>query len=450
MEYLSPPLEQNPSALLQTFNEAMETAFPGWTPAPASLAARLAGAGSQTAAQLMEAASDGATNLFRYFGANIAGLLPHEGLAASGTATWTLTDTLGHSVPAGTVAVWTDGFGNRWGLETLAEFTVAPGAKEATGIPMRATAIGTGSNGLSGLAVELSSQNVGFVASISLPTPTNGGSEAEGDAAYLSRLVEENTTLSPTPITPRDFNIILTSKTGIGRSFTLRGFNPAGTVAHTGAITATAEITALTTAVTEQLVSGTVVTGTGIAAGTFVTEVGVGTVKLNQATTKTETTTCTFTGTVKNAGFVTSWLGNSAGEAIAGGTLVELEAAIQEECLAGVTFKALSPTYTTVNVACTVFAWPGQTASVIKEAVESAIKTFMSPERWGQIPTGQTKEWGNEPKVRIVNAEHAVLQIVGTHYVSSLTLNAGSTDVALPGVVPMPKLGTLAVTVSIG
>lgn len=449
MEYLSPPLEQNPSAIVQTFNEAMETAFPGWTPAPASLAARLAGAGSQTVAQLNEAASDGATNLFRYFGANIAGLPPHEGLAAGGVATWVLTDTLGHSIPVGTVAVWTDSFGNRWGLETLAEVVIAPGSKEAVGVSMRATAIGTGSNGLSGLAVELSSP-LAFVASISLPSPTNGGSEAEGDSEFLNRLVALNTTLSPTPITPRDFNIILTNRSPVGRAFTLRGFNPAGTVVHTGTIAATAEITALTAAVTEQLVPGTVVTGVGIAAGTFVTAVGVGTVTLNQATTKTESTTCTFTGTIRNPGFSTSWVGTVAGEAIAGGLLAEIEAEIQEQCLAGVTFKLLTPTYTVVNVAVTLNAWPGQTASVIKEAVEAAIRTFMSPERWGQLPTGQTKEWGNEAKVRIVNAEHAVLQIIGTHFITSLTLNAGSTDVALPGVVPMPKLGTLAVTVNIG
>lgn len=449
MEYLSPPLEQNPSALLQTFNEAMETAFPGWTPAPASLAARLAGAGSQTSAQLMEAASDGATNLFRYFGANIAGLLPHEGLAASGTATWTLTDTLGHSIPVGTVAVWLDGFGNRWGLETLAEVTVAPGAKEAVGVSMRATAIGTGSNGLSGNAVELSSP-LAFVASITLPSATNGGSEAEADSEYLNRLVAENTTLSPTPITPRDFNIILTSKTGVGRAYTLRGFNPAGTVAHAGTTTGIAEITGLTTAVTEQLVPGTVVTGTAYGAGTYVTEVGAGTVKLNQVSIKSETATATFTGTIRNAGFCTSWVGNAAGEALSGGIMAELEAEIQEECLAGVTFKVLAATYTTVNIAATVVAWPGQNPALIKEAVETAIKTFMLPERWGQLPTGQTKEWGNESKVRIVNAEHAALQVVGTHYISSLTLNAGSVDVPLPGVVPMPKLGTLAVTVNIG
>lgn len=449
MEYLQPPLEQNPSALLQTFNEAMEVAFPGWAPTSASLSARLAGAGAQVAAQVMEAASDGATSLFRYFGANIAGLPPHEGLAASGLATWVLTDTLGHTIPVGTVVVWVDGFGNRWGLETLAETVVAPGSKEAVAVSMRATAIGTGSNGLSGSAVELSSP-LAFVASITLPSPTNGGSEAESDSTYLSRLVEENTTLSPTPITPRDFNTILTSKSGVGRAFTLRGFNPAGTVAHAGTTVSTTEITALTTAVTEQLVPGTVVTGTAYAANTFVTEVGAGTVKLNQASIKSETATATFTGTIRNAGYCTSWVGNPAGEALSGGIMAELELEIQEQCLAGVTYRVLAATYTTVNVAVTLFAWSGQSAAAIKEAVEAAIRTFMSDERWGQLPTGQTKEWGNEPKVRIVNAEHAVLQIVGTHYISSLTLNAGSVDVPMAGVVPMPKLGTLAVTVNIG
>jgi hypothetical protein len=450
MEYLQPPLEQNPSALLQTFNEAMEVAFPGWTPASGNLDARMAAAGAQIGAQLMEAAGDGATNYFRYFGANIVGLPPHEAKFANGTTTWVITDALGHTIPAGTVAVFLDGLGNRWGFETLEAAVVAPGSKEVTGVSVRSVLPGAGANGISGVAVEISGNPPTFVASITLVSPTSEGAEAESDGAYLSRLVEENSTLSPTPITPRDFNIILTNKSNVGRAFTLRGFNPTGTVVHSGGIAVSKEITGLTTVVTEQLVVGSAVTGTGIPASTFVTEVGAGTVKLNNATTKTETTSCTFTGVLKSAGYTASWVGSPTSEALSAEAMAQLETEIQEQCLAGVTFKVLAPTFTTINVAATVFAWPGQIAASIKEAIETAIKTYLSPERWGQPPTGQSKEWNNDPRVRIVNAEHAILQVIGTHYVASLELNAGTTDITMTGVVALPKLGTLTVNVNIG
>lgn len=449
-DYLQPPLEANPLTSLQQFNEYMEAAFPGWTPAPGNLDARIGGAGSQMAAQLREAASDGATNFFRFFGANIAGLPPHEATAASGITTWVLTDTLGHTIPTGTIAIWTDGLGNRWGFETLEPVVVAVASKEATGVAVRAVQTGAGGNGLSGAAAELGSP-LAFVASVSLPSPTNGGTEAESDAAYLSRLVEENKILTPKPITPKDFNILLTSKPGVGRCTTIGGFNPTGTVVHTGTTTSTSkEITGLTTPVTEQLAVGTEVSGVGITAGALITEVGVGTIKISIAATATGTPSLTFTGILKVGGYVASWLGTAAGEALGSILLKELEAEVQAECLAGVVFKALSPTYTTINVAATVFAWPGQNAAVIKEAVEAAIRAFLSPERWGQPPTGQGKEWNNDPKVRLVNAEHAILQIIGTHYVSSLELNAAALDVTMAGVVALPKLGTLAVTVNIG
>lgn len=449
-DYLAPPLELDPGTILQQFNEAMEVAFPGWTPAAGNLDARIGGALSQIAAQLNEAASDGATNVFRYFGANIANIAPHESTLASGTATWVATDTTGHTIPAGTVAVWVDGGGNRWGFETLAEAVIAPGSKEVTNVSMRAVLAGEGANNLVGAAVELVSP-LAFVSSVSLTAPTNGGAEAESDAAYLSRLVEEVKILSPKPIVAKDFSALLTAQTGVGRATTIGGYNPTGTIKDKAKLTnASNELTGLKAATTEVLTVGTEVTGIGIPASTFIIEVKATSVLLSNKATETKENELTFTGTIKNGGYVSSWVGNAKGEALEATPMKELEALIQAECLAGVIFKVLAPKYTTINVAVTLSAYPGQSAASIKEAVEAAIKSYLSPENWGQPPTGQNKEWNNDPKVRMVNVEHAILQVIGTHFVSALTLNAEALDITMAGVVALPKLGTLAVTVNIG
>lgn len=449
-DYLAPPLELDPGTVVQAFNEYMEAAFPGWTPAAGNLDARTGGAVSQIAAQLNEAASDGATNVFRYFGANIAGVAPHEATLASGTSTWVATDTLGHTIPAGTVAVWVDGVGNRWGFETLSEAIIAPGSKEIAGVSARAVIAGEGPNNLSGAAVELVSP-LAFIASVSFPSPTNGGVEAESDAAYLSRLVEEIRTLSPKPIVPKDFNALLTAQATVGRATTIGGFNPTGTIKDKAKLTsASNELTGLKAATTEVLTVGTEVTGTGIPASTFIIEVKATSVLLSNKATETKENELTFTGTIKNGGVVTSWVGNAKGEALETTPMKELEALIQGECLAGVVYKVLAPKYTTINVAATVSAFAGQSTASVKEAVEAAIKSYLSPENWGQSPTGQSKEWNNDPKVRIVNVEHSILQVIGTHFVSALTLNTEALDITMAGVVALPKLGTLAVTVNIG
>jgi hypothetical protein len=147
---------------------------------------------------------------------------------------------------------------------------------------------------------------------------------------------------------------------------------------------------------------------------------------------------------------LTSWVGTSAGTALTAEQEAVLLAEVEGEVLAGVVPHIQPPTFTALTAEATVFAWPGQNAATIKAAVEAAIKSYLSGERWGQPPTGQTKEWNNDPKVRLVNVEHAILQVIGTHYVAELKINGGTSDVTMTGVVALPELTTLTVNVNIG
>lgn len=451
MEYLAPPLETSPTALKEQFDTAMASYFPGWNPGAGNLAERIAGAQSLIDAQLMEAAAEGATNVFRFYGAKIADIPPVEAVQATGSTTWTATDTLGHTIPIGTIVIFTNGLGNRVAFETTAEATITAGQSLVENVPIRAQLPGEEANSISGLATELQSP-LSFIASVNMPSPSNGGSEAESDEAYLNRLTEKLRTLSPSPITPTDFDILVGEKSGVGRVTTLRGVNPTGTLSATGTTTNTSnEVTGLTAATTEKLLVGTEVTGTGIPANTFIIEVGSTTIKLSANATASGSPTLTFTGLQKQPGYVCSVVGKANGEELSSGEMATIESEVGAECLAGVEFKVIKPKYTTITPVVNVVAWPGQNATTIKEAVEAALKEYLSPENWGKAPTGQaSKEFNNDPKVRFVNVEHRILQVVGTHYISSLTLNGGTSDITMAGIVALPKCGTPTVNVSLG
>jgi hypothetical protein len=53
-----------------------------------------------------------------------------------------------------------------------------------------------------------------------------------------------------------------------------------------------------------------------------------------------------------------------------------------------------------------------------------------------------------ENKVRYVAAGSALMGVAGVRYVSALTVNAGTSDVTLTGVAPLPTVGTITGTAS--
>ena len=63
---------------------------------------------SQLASDNRNVASDVQDDIFRYFGSSLMGIQPVDATPAIGNTTWTLTDYLGHTIPAGTTVGITD------------------------------------------------------------------------------------------------------------------------------------------------------------------------------------------------------------------------------------------------------------------------------------------------------------------------------------------------------
>lgn len=115
--------------------------------------------------------------------------------------------------------------------------------------------------------------------------------------------------------------------------------------------------------------------------------------------------------------------------------------AIQAKLLTGVTAGVLDPQYTSINVSFTATSYPAYQPSQVQAAAVAAVQDFINPSRWGLAPYGDDVLWLNEQVVRY-NDLVAVLETVeGLRWVTSLTVNGGTGNVALGSPVGLPTVG---------
>jgi uncharacterized phage protein gp47/JayE len=166
------------------------------------------------------------TTIFRYAGANLFNVPPIEAVSATGLTTWTMRDTAGYTVPAGTLVGISISGSDLVAFQTLQDVVVPPGSLATPSSSVVVSAVEPGSNGsgLSGAVTLISS--IGFIDNITLDNPTIGGVDAESDEDYLNRLRLQLTLLAPRPIVPSDFAAMALDVPGVHRALALDGFDP--------------------------------------------------------------------------------------------------------------------------------------------------------------------------------------------------------------------------------
>lgn len=225
-EYISLPLETDPLALWEDLVDYLETEFPGWEAADGSLESFLLFAITRHIADVRDLTSNGATDIFRYYGATIADIPPIDANVAEADTTWTMIDNDGYTIPAGTfVGI------PRSGNELIAfavqeEVIVAPGNMSTAAGEVKLIAIEPGSkaSGLSGTPQLIDALD--YVSSIALVGVSTGGEDAESDIDYLNRLRDELKYQSPRPILPADFAALSRRIGGVHRATAIDGYNP--------------------------------------------------------------------------------------------------------------------------------------------------------------------------------------------------------------------------------
>lgn len=452
--YIYPPLDADPNTLYQGFVTFMQSNIPGWKAYSGQLDDWLARAFAGIQASLTEVASDVATQIYRWFGANIVNTPPFNAQAAIGAGTITVQDGAGYTIPAFTQMSFPDASGNLQGFETLTDTVIAPSSTSATDVFMQAMTAGAAGNGCSGAGDLDGSTPITYITGLTMTTTSNGGADAESDSDYLNRLTALFTTLTPTPITNAQFTIIASTQPSVGRATTISTFNP-GTWTLSGTLVSTSKN--VTVGDTSNIPVGAPVTGTDVPANTYVASVTSGTVfVMSAAATGSTATTLTFTGQLNQGGFVTTWVTAADGSVLSSPIMATIQAAIQAQCLSNVNYFVEAPTQTTIAINADVFFWPGVDTTAGGTAVSAALTNYLEPANFGlnnnpTVSSGPPAQgWLNDPTVRVISVENVMMNVPGVHYVANTRINTVAADFNLPGVVPLTQPGTIALSVANG
>lgn len=135
--------------------------------------------------------------------------------------------------------------------------------------------------------------------------------------------------------------------------------------------------------------------------------------------------------TPKAVGHVTVAVAGTDGNALDAGTMTDLETEMTNQALASLSIHVIAPTYTTVNIAVTVKASFGFTAAQVQESVKAVLAAWISPTTW---------EWGS-----VVRQYEIIAKVYAAPGVGEVTV--APADIALAGKAPLPRLGTVTVTV---
>lgn len=374
--YIDVPIETNPDTLTAAALAELMAAIPGWVPREGHLEVALIEVLGRMTAEAADVASRVPRSIFRFFGGLVA--LPAIGpTSATVASTWTMADTQGYTIPAGTVVAFRTAGDVLVPFRTAAAATVSPGSATtlAGSVLLTATVLGSASNDLTGAMVLVDS--LAFVAAVSATTVSSGGVDGETDDEYLDRLSQELELLAPRPILANDFAVLARRVAGVHRALALDGYDPA---------TATFG--------NERMVALAVVSQTGTA-----------------LTTGTKQAVDDYLEARREVNFV---------------------------------INIIDPIYTAVAVAVTVKRLATFEAATLKAAVEAAVLAYLAPGSWGGGDLDPPEWRASANIVRYLEMASLIDGVPGVDYIASLTINGGTSDVALAGAAPLPSVASTA------
>lgn len=226
--YIQLPVTTNPDTLNANALDYIAQQIPGWVPRDGHLEVWVIQALARMVAETATVASSVPLSIFQYFGQNLLGLNPIVGAPAAMQSTWTLTDTLGHTIPAGATVAYPVTPTTTALFSVAASVTVPAGQSTtaAGAVTLIAEQVGSVNNGLPATNL-IMVDNLAWVSNVASTTITSGGANAETQTAYLTRLRGQLALLSPRPILAADFAAIALSQPGVYRAAALDGYNPA-------------------------------------------------------------------------------------------------------------------------------------------------------------------------------------------------------------------------------
>lgn len=225
MGYIRFPIDTDPETLVAEFISFVRGYYPDYAASDANLDMIIARFFAFKAGEIRDLASDVQDDIFRFYGATLVGLQPTDATEASGTTTWTLVDTLGHTIPAGTAVSLQTAEGIAIPFVTVSDVIVPVGSNNATGVLIQALQPGSVASNLTGPVTLIDVKD--WISSVVLVGTTSGGVDAETDADYLDRLTRHLQRLSTRPILAADFaSAAFDAVPAVDRALAIDGYNP--------------------------------------------------------------------------------------------------------------------------------------------------------------------------------------------------------------------------------
>lgn len=467
MDFIDVVIDSDPTTLVDDAVANLTTTlqtngFPGYQPADGDLEILLLNEIAQMVADWAISSGQVPAAIFRAFGTVLLGIPYTQGSAATVSSTWTLADTLGHTIPAGTFVTVT---GLAFYVQT--DVVVAPASSTAT-VTLVANETGSAYNALTGPIATV--DQIDWVLSIVIIGTTSGGADAEDDTDYQNGLANELALQAPRPITASDYaGMVLspsaTTATGVtvGRATAIDGFDPSvhtftGTIANASTtMTAVSSFTGVT--------AGSILTASGIPANTTVVSINVGasTLVMSAAATAPHTAqSTTATGSYSNERTVTVFVTDTSGNAISGPNMTLLQTWLGTFREINFVVYVVAPTITTVYVTAEIHVLPSWDSAAVDTDVTAAITTYLNPSSWGSLALRGTgsSTWLNSTVgfniVRYNKLLGIIEGVAGVDYVptgsAGLAIGfsaspSGVVDLTLPGPAPLATSDSTTPTV---
>lgn len=453
--YITLPVTVDPNQLLANALDAIAAQFPGWVPREGHLEVAILEQVAQMCSETAAVAAQVPVAIFAYFG-SLVGITPLTGVQATAPVTFTMVDTRGYTIPAGTVVAYNQTGSAQILFTVQADINVTAGNATGTGTVICET-VGTFANGLAAASLQMVT-TMASVSSVATTATTSGGVDAETTTAYINRLSNELQLLAPRPILPTDFAALAVNVSGVYRALAIDQLIPARTDS-TGVTVTNASTTVSDTQVQSYdqgrtLVSSGTVTwpanttissvtpGVSFVASAAPTVSGGGTASsVSFADFTGQARCCTVAGVDSNGAALTSTI------------QANLLAYLQAKREANFLVFVISPTSNPIDVSVQVKVAPGYNASAVQTAVQTALQSFLSPANWAGGNLTPPVWNSGMTVVRFWDVVQAVHNVPGVLYVSTCQICAhggtlGSADVTMTGDAPLPAVGTLSVTVS--
>lgn len=388
MTYVDPDLLADEVSVAEAILAGIGDRIPGWEPSEGSVETSLGEATGAVIAATNAAFKEGLRTAF----VGMAGTILHIERRAEQVATSLTMWSAGHSdgvlIPAGSEAVGRNLDGEQVAFATLTDATIPPGETSVDNVPVNAVEAGPEGNGVTGAAEVW--EPIDGITGVVFTIASAGGEDIEPIDEYAERAARRARQLRIVPIEERDYAELPLDIDGVARCLAVRLLNPADPPDP----------------------------GDPPASG----------------------------------GHVTVFPIDALGEPVSAPVATQVH-----DLLAGgdrplnVTVHVEEPTYTTVNVAMTVWLDPDVDEAAVLDAVEAALTDALSPALWAADPAAPGR-WRKptrdvERRVSAFDMAHAADSVPGVAGVDTCTVGGGA-EVALPGFAPLPRPGAISVSVA--